>query len=432
MPPGERDMKAPVSKVLRRIYTAVPVLLILVGTWLLGLHLYYAHRLDGARSRFAREIGRPPAVDTCGWPVTDPRNGAHWYLAAAARVPATTPGFAGLIPIVRHSPSTWSDAEAEQTRRVLEAVRQPLALAFEATARPICEFRARSARPDEFPEAAPLVRLSRLLLADVGFELRQARPRGALRSIEALRRLALGMEAQPTFAFELLGTRIEARYLQSLHWILGSEGVPAEVLFGLRAGLPPESVRPSLVRILAREAGQTRSRFWDLERIPRLYAFCCVDRDSAVVVDGFSDLLSWTRVPYPLAAKACAAEQGRRGNAGEIVWSMMVANYLDVIGKYQATAAARQLARFALDLRIDAAAQGHYPERLPTPHADEIDPFTGAHVTYARIDHGRAQLYNSAATAAYHELEPWDNAPILPFDWTLAKPSGGPRGGPRP
>ena len=50
----------------------------------------------------------------------------------------------------------------------------------------------------------------------------------------------------------------------------------------------------------------------------------------------------------------------------------------------------------------------------------------------ARIDHGRARLYNSAAAAAYHELEPWDNAPILPFDWTLAKPSGGPREDLRP
>jgi hypothetical protein len=401
------------------------VLLILVGTWLVGLHLYYAHRLDRARSRFAREIGRLPPVDTCGWPETDPRNGAHWYLAAAARVAATTPGFASLIPIVRHSPRTWSAAEAEQTRMVLEAAPQPLALAFEAAGRPICEFRAQPARPDAFPEAAPLVRLSRLLLADVGLELRQARPQGALRSIEALRRLAQGMEAQPTFAFELLGTRIEARYLQSLHWILGSEGVPTKILVGLRAELPPESARASLARLFAREAGQTtRSRFWDLARIPRLYAFCCVDRDSAVVVDGFGDLLSWTRVPYPLAAKACAAHQGRSGNAGEIVWSMMVANYLDVIGKYQATAAARQLAGFALDLRIDAAAQGHYPERLPTTHADEMDPFTGAHVTYARIDQGRARLYNSAAAAAYHELEPWDNAPILPFDWTLPKPSG--------
>jgi hypothetical protein len=414
------------SRVLRWICRAILALSVLAGAWLLGLHLYSVHRLDRARSRYARELGPLPPVDTCDWPATDPRNGAHWYLAAAARVPATTPGFASLIPIVRHPPSTWSYAEVEQTRMVLDALRQPLALAFEANARPICELRAKPARPDEFPEAAPLVRLSRLLLADVGFELRQARPQGALRSIEALRRLALGMEAQPTFAFELLGTRIEARYLQSLHWILGSEGVPTKMLFGLRAELPRESVRVSLARLFAREAPQTSSRFWDLERIPRLYAFCCVDRDSAVLVDGFSDLLSWTRIPYPLAAKACAAEQRRSGNSGEIAWAMIVAYYLDAIGKRQATAAARQLARFALDLRIDAVAQGHYPERLPTPHADEIDPFTGAHVTYARIDQGRAQLYNSAAAAAYHELEPWDNAPILPFDWTLPKPSGGP------
>jgi hypothetical protein len=414
-----------VSRILRWIFRAALVLLILAGTWLLGLHLYYAHRLDRARSRLAREIGPLPLVDTCGWPETDPRNGAHWYLAAAARVPAATPGFASLIPIVRRPPSTWSHGEAEQTRIVLETLRQPLELAFEGAARPICGFRAKPAGSDGFAEAAPLIRLSRLLLADVGFELRQARPQGALRSIDALRRLALGMEAQPTFVFELLGTRIEARYLQSLQWILESEGVPTKVLFGLRADLPRESVRVPLTRFFVREAGSMGSGFWDLEHIPRLYAFCCVDRDSAVLVDGYSDLLSWTRVPYPLAAKACAAQQGRNGNAGEIVWSLMVANYLDVIGKYQATAAARQLARFALDLRLYAAAQGHYPERLPAAYADETDPFTGARITYARIDRGRARLYNSAAAAAYHDLQPPEHAPILPFDWTLPGPFSG-------
>ena len=417
------------SRTLRWIFRAALALLILAGTWLLGFHLSSAHRLDRARSRFAREIGPLPPVDTCGWPETDPRNGAHWYLAAAARLPATTPGFAGLIPIVRRPPSTWSQVEVEQTRIVLETVRQPLELAFAGAARPMCGFRARPAGSDEFPEAAPLVRLSRLLLADVGFELRQARPQGALRSIDALRRLALGMEAQPTFVFELLGIRIEARYLQSLQWVLESEAVPTEVLFGLRADLPRESVRVPLARLFVREAEPTRSGFWDLERIPRLYAFCCVDRDLAVLVDGYSDLLSWTRIPYPLAAKAFAAQQRRHSNAGEIVWSLLVANYLDVIGKYQATAAARQLARFALDLRLYAAARGHYPERLPAAYADEIDPFTGAHLAYARIDRGRARLYNSAAAAAYHDLEPPEHPTILPFDWTLPDPSSGGAGG---
>jgi hypothetical protein len=340
-------------------------------------------------------------------------------------VPAATPGFASLIPVVRRPPSTWSHAEAEQTRMVLETVRQPLELAFAASGRPICELRAKPTRPGEFPEARSLVRLSGLLLADVGFELRQGRPQGALRSIEALRQLALGLEAQPTFVFELLGTHIEGRYLQALHWTVGSEGVPTKMLSGLRAELPRESVRVPLARIFGRQAEQmTSARLWDLERVPRLYAFCCVDRDSAVIVDGYADLLSWTRVPYPRAAKA-AALQRRTENTGEIVWSMMVANHLYVIGKYEATAAARQLASVALDLRIDAAAQGHYPEGLPEAYAGEVDPFTGAHLTYARIG-GGARLYNSAAAAAYHELVPPEHAPILPFDWTLPKPASAP------
>jgi hypothetical protein len=395
-------------------------LVIVAGTWVLGLHLYYAHRLDRARARFTRELkSQPPANHPCNWPKTDPHNGAYWYLAAAARVPAATPGFAGLVPIVRRSPATWSPPEVAQVSRVLEALRQPLELAYGGTLRPVCEF------PEMFPDPKPLVWLSRLLIADVGFNLQQGRPERALRSTEALRGLALGLESQPVFVSQLVGVHLEARYLLALRWMVESKAVPTEILARLRAELPRDSAQATLARFLRSEEAQLLATFSDPKVVgSRLYDFWGGDNDRAIVVEGFGDLLVWSRLPYRQALRACAARGERHTNPGEIVWTMLAPNYLDFIGKCQAAAASRQLAGWALELRLDGALHGHLPERLPPAYAGAVDPFAGAHPSYTPLADGSARLYNSAAATEYHELASYDTARILPFAWTLPSSDG--------
>jgi hypothetical protein len=403
----------------------VLVVIVAAGCVLLGFHWYAAHRLVVARARFVRELGPLPRAVACSWPQTDPRSGGYWVLAAAARVPAAAPGFASLKQTVQRSPSAWSHDEIEQAGAVLEALRQPLATAYQGTALPFCDLHFPAA-PGEKSPANPLMRLSRLLLADVGFALRHQQLQRAMRSTEALRALSVGLERPGEYVDELVGLRIEAKYLLALRWIVEEESVPTESLRRMRSQLRTAGERSTVAQVLAGEEKDWLAQSHDIPGwSARLYDFCFVDNDRMVMVHGFTELLAWSRLPYRQAQRAWGAHGDRYGSSGEIVWSMAAPTYLDFIGKWQATATARQLADIALGLRLDAAAQGRYPERLPEAYAVEVDPFAGTHPTYSRTGTGRAgaHLSNPAAAATYHQLEPWENAPILPFEWILPLPA---------
>jgi hypothetical protein len=99
--------------------------------------------------------------------------------------------------------------------------------------------------------------------------------------------------------------------------------------------------------------------------------------------------------------------------------------WVEQIVHYKGVVASRQLAALSLKLRIEAATQGAYPERLSGEDAKTVDPLVGAHPTYTRTASGGVSLANPSAAAACGELGLWSVPP--PFEWTLPPPAGTPR-----
>jgi hypothetical protein len=407
-----------VKRGLRWVIAAVLALAILAGIFLFALHLYGAHRLARAHSRFARELMPSVPANACTWTRTDPRNGAYWYFAAAARLSSATPGLADVMAIVRHPPGAWSPSEVERVVSVLAGQQKSLDFAHEGASRPVCSF-----DPMVANEMGPsLVRFSTLLLADIGLELRRGRQERAAGATETLEALGAGLERQPSLLYELLGTAVMIKYLRAVDWLVESDSVSAETLKRLRMGLPGRGVPEALAPALAAEESLALGWSKDPHFRRGLYAFCFADRDAAVMVEGYGDVLSWTRQTYRQATRAVATQVQKHQNAGEIVWSMLVPNLLGSMAKCQAVTASRQLAAVALDLRMYAAAQGEFPSHLPAAEAALVDPLAGAHPVYTKTDRG-ARISNPVAAAEYRALDPRANASVPPFAWTLPEPA---------
>jgi hypothetical protein len=277
------------------------------------------------------------------------------------------------------------------------------------------------------------------LLLEAGFQLRQHRLEEAVRAVKALGDLAFGLERQQNALGQSVGTMIETGYLRGLNWILSAPDVPPALLRSLRSGLPSESAAAALARYFASAAG----RYADDQVVWRgrdrfLPGFCCRDLKRARSLEEFAEIRLWADLPYRQAQQALQAFGERLDELSSYSWSgfgiskgeslltFSPARYWVLqIERRKGVGASRQLAALSLGLRIEAATQGAYPERLSADDAKAVDPLVGAHPTYTRTAGGGVYLANQRAAAAYSEIGLARVPP--PFEWTLPGPAGTPR-----
>jgi hypothetical protein len=431
-----------VRRALRWCY----IVLCLAGVCV-GLHFYGEHRLKQARARLARAMSLPALPAACRLPESDSRNAAFWYLSAGSAYLATRATSAGsaylptratretldLRPLVNRSPTTWSARDVEQAASGLAELNRTLELAYEASSRPVCEFRLVASNPVYMWETV----LERPLLLEVGFQLRQHRLEKAVRAVKVLGDLALGLERQQDALSQMIGTGIERGYLRGLNWILSTPDVPPSLLRSLRAGLPSESAAAALARYFASEAARYANTEGELRVLDRgLLGFCCGDLKVARSLEDFAKIRPWADLPYRQAEQALQAFAGRLETLSRYSWTGLGLTkgeslffpggyWLEQIERCKGVAASRQLAALSLSLRIEAATQGAYPERLSADDAKAVDPLVGAHPTYTRTASGGVYLANQRAAAAYSEIGLSRVPP--PFEWTLPAPTGTPR-----
>jgi hypothetical protein len=401
----------------------------------LGLHFYGKHRLKQARARLARAMSLPAQPAACRLPESDPRNAAFWYLAAGSAYFATraTKENLDLRPLVNRPPTTWSARDVKQAASDLAELNRTLELAYEAGSRPVCEFRVVVSDPVDLRALV----LARPLLLEVGFQLRQHRLEKAVRALEVLGDLAFGLERQQSALSQMDGTGVEKDYLRGLNWILSAPDVPASLLRSLRSGLPSESAAAPLARYFASEAGWYASAEGELrDRDRGFLGFCFGDLKEARSLEDLAEIRPWADLPYRQAHQALKAFADRLERLSRYSWTgigitkfeslfMPAGHWIEQINHCKGVVASRQLAALSLSLRIEAATQGAYPERLSAEDAKAVDPLVGAHPTYARTAGGGAYLANPRAAAAFRELGLWLVPP--PLEWTLPAPAGAPR-----
>jgi len=405
-------------RILRFVGWGGAVLGLLAGTSAVVEHFSGARHLRRARASFAREVMPLVRAESCRHGRTDPRNGASWYLAAAKALPRPAPERPELGRIVQHPPGTWSAADVRRVTSFLAAQQQALGWAHAGALRPVCDLLPESAFAD--PDITSLFRLANLLLAEAGLELRSGNQVRAASAVDTLEALGLGLQ-QGSFALpQMYGTAVMGDYFRALHWLVESDAVSAATLAALRARLPRESAHEILTRGLAGE-GSLAWR-WMQERRRGFWAFCCADQFWASLLDGDRVVLSWTSLTYRQARQAFANLEHEDADVARSLNLLGPYDALGMIGKCQALEASRQLAAISLDLRIEAAASGDFPVRLPAAQANLVDPFTGAHPVYSRAARA-AQVSNPAAAAEYRALTGPTAVPP-PFAWKLPAPAG--------
>src|SRR5258708_7691493 len=237
----------------------------------------------------------------------------------------------------------------------------------------------------------------------------------------------------------MIGTGLERGYLRGLNWILSAPDVPPGPLRSLRAGLPSESAAADLARYFASEAAE----YADGEGVWRnvdsgLLGFCCGDLKKARSFEEFAKIRRWADLPHRQADQALQAFAGRLETLSRYSWTGLgmtrgeywltidpAAEWVRQIDRCKGVVSSRQLAALSLSLRIEAATQAAYPERLSADDAKAVDPLVGAHPTYTRTASGGVDLANQRAAAAYSESVGSRVPP--PFEWTLPGPTGTPR-----
>ncbi|HEY6322535.1 MAG TPA: hypothetical protein VJA16_13350 [Thermoanaerobaculia bacterium] len=355
-------------------------------------------------------------VESCLHGRTDPRNGASWYLAATNSLPRPAPPeLVALGKIIQNPPGRWSAADVRRITAVLAAQQQALGRAHAGALRPVCDLLPESAFTD--PNLISLSRLANLLLAEAGLELRSGNQVRAASAVDTLEALGLGLQQGSFLLPQLFGTTVMGKYLQALDWFVESDAVPVATLEALRARLPRESAHEILTRALAGE-GSLAWR-WMQERRRGFWA-CCADQFWASLLDGDRVLLSWTSLTYRQARQAFTNLEHEDADVARSLNLLGPYDALEMIGKCQAVEASRQLAAISLDLRIEAAASGDFPVRLPAAQANLVDPLTGAHPVYSRAARG-AQVSYPAAAAEYPSVS---HATAPPFAWKLPAPAG--------
>jgi hypothetical protein len=401
-----------------------------------GLHFYGEHRLEQARARLASAMSLPALPGACRLPESDPRNAAFWYRSAGSAYIATrdtlgTRDTLDLRPLVNRSPTTWSARDVEQAASDLAELNRTLELSYEAGSRPVCEFRVVASDP-----MLGTV-LERPLLLEVGFQLRQHRLEKAVRALKVLGDLAFGLERQQNSSSQFVGRIIEIGYLRGLDWILSAPDVPASLLRSLWAGLPSESAAAALARYFASEAAEYANTQDELQNLDRgLLGYCCGDLKQARSLEDLAKIRLWADLPYRQAQQALQAYGERLDTLARYSWTGIgitkgealfnpAGSWFRQMGMCKGVVASRQLAALSLGLRIEAATQGAYPERLSADDAKAVDPLVGAHPTYTRTASGGVYLANQRAAAACDELGLWRVPP--PFEWTLPGPAGTPR-----
>jgi hypothetical protein len=360
-------------------------------------------------------------VESCPYARSDPRNGAYWYLAAARSIRAEAPEnveFRKVIKLAHQPPGTWSAVVVQRVTSVLAAQQKALGWAHAGAFRPMCDVLPvlDVFRDEDLPSS--LNRLSDLVLAEAGFELRHGNQERAASAAGTLEALGLGLQSGPTIVEEMVGTRVMGSYLRALSWIVASDVPSVATLKALRARLPRVSAREVLARVLANEgssyfisfqhAGLGRGIVGGLSDFfadPRRTIWR--DHFAASQLEEYRHRVAWSSLPHRQLEQAVSKEQDND------VW--MGVDAPSLIGKCQAVESSLQLAVIALDLRIGAAVSGEFPAHLAAAQADLVDPFAGAHPVYSKAAWG-AQVSNPAAAAQYPELTP---AMAPPFAWKL-------------
>ncbi|HVT60370.1 MAG TPA: hypothetical protein VHR45_18500 [Thermoanaerobaculia bacterium] len=332
--------------------------------------------------------------------------------------------------LMGRAPSSWSAEEVDRSRRFVAANASLLAAcerAAERRERRGTAFDGGAALPWESADINQLWRRAHnqsiLLRTRIGLGLRERSPGEVRRGMEALAAEVEAYAAEPGMLFQLYELPLEKSLLRAMAWVAAERDIDSGDLAAMRQLLHRRPVAATIRRAFAGEAGyllaiEGRRGYQRLS-----------DADAAEVLDGYRRLalalarMTGTRGAAGAAGVRESPHAARYPTMARAILALVRPNFEEVAKQIAATAAARQLAELAFDLRLAGRRECAYPETLEgVPRAGEPDPFTARLPSYRRGAVGGALLANPSAAAAWQALPRCATSLPLPFEWRLPPP----------
>jgi len=346
--------------------TGAGILIAAAALGLFGLHLYGAHRLGNARSDFDSRWGHlvlnppPPSVP-------DHLNGARWLMAGGQAIicPIEDQRFIGVIS--GKPTRTWTDAERETARRILDAQQSALSILLRSRSTEAFHLGADGARATyDGVDFLSIVMGLRLLTVEARLAWSEGRAADSLMALDAVSQAADGLLRTPIVMTSTIGAAATRWSAEAAADLVSDPCSSVEVLLEVGRLLPEEdpihccniTLATSIAEIADEgldyvEDFHDPSMSWSLPAwVFNRYLF--EDRFVAEVLERWGRYLEIGQRPA-----ADWPADAAKSVWGETTWPPWLAlagtitpNLLNVRARAQAASTELQLLKAALDLRL--------------------------------------------------------------------------------
>lgn len=387
--------------ILRTI--AALVLIALLG--LVALRIYENHHLHLAVQHYQQHAGSMNPRDYETSPVPEIENTATW-LAKGAQATVVTPGETSrLLSTLYDTPEEkWKESDKAALKTILERNDAALQLLQKSVQYKLSSFSldysqgAAMKLPE--PKLAYYLATTKLLTCKTKLQLLEHDFHGAAETARIQERIAAALEHEPVMIMGLVGHVAEKRYYNLIHRLLQTSDIQ-----WMEATLQDlqhiKSMAQPLPRVIAADGAamyitlqkgfpvdfnSSESQF---QLLPWIYR---VDRLGlmADALESDVEMVKLSRIPIQNWADTGVPRQDSWISASfrKELWR----NDIEAIERFQAMESSRVLALTALQLSLEAAKSGRYPDQLSSDLSTITSPYTGKRLIYIVSTDGSATL----------------------------------------
>jgi hypothetical protein len=433
----------PMAPLLRWTVRLMATVLVVALAALLALRIYGSAHVAAAEREFARKIGPREATASVPANVPDGENAAVFLRAGAEAMilPGNDRPQVGELSMA--PAESWSEAQRADVRRILANNGPTLERLHRAAGMTRSNFGAVAwdTKTHELttPPLLKLMTAQRLLLIDARIALLEHDSARLLADAASMATMAAGLERETATVELQVGMACEKMLLAAVGEAVAEPSIDRETLTKLQGMLVDTDLRVAWRRsnlwqqtgiqghVAAVMSDPVTARAPKVLLYGRFLDFAFGRIFQAQQLEIRADLIA--AVDQPLGLDPPWLRRGLHQprtilDMFDVFESVMFGQTAkSSIGRVQSTLSLRELARIALEVRLQGLATGSYPETLASlPGGSNADPFAGKPLSYVRRPDGSARISVPNFEALWKHISDV-GAKAQPFSWELPAPA---------
>jgi hypothetical protein len=415
---------------------------------LLALRIYGSVRLAAAEKQFTARVGARETSPSAPVSFPDDENAAL-LLRAGAEAMVLPGNDKPVVGEASMAPShSWSQSQRGALRRILGNNRRALGLLHRAAGKASCNFGVIGSnnKTEELTmtHRLRLMTAQRLLLVDARMALLESKSARLLADAASMTTMAAGLERETPMIELVVGIACEKMLLSVVGETIADPSTGRESLISLQGTLVDVDLRRAWRRSnLAEQTEIERhvapfmsdpltAREGKVSPYGRMLEFAVGDIFRAQQLELRVDLVAAVDQPLGLHPQLLARGSERPRWMFDVFDSVIFPEGAKAAVRVQSTLSARNLAGFALALRLGAFETGSYPSTLAgLAGGTQPDPFAGKPLAYERRPDGSAVISVPDFEALWTRISD-ASASAQPFAWELPAPRPAAGNGPEP